>query len=268
MHLSCRSGYLSILETSWKPFPGAIDVGGCDQDIQNLRDSYSQAIELCQAAIAALGNIEEPKPEDPAEGQEWDRQARLAKAIFNIDANPAAPITDRAMRSRLGTILSEYTGEARREEDAEKMIGHYKRIIRQASTPSATKRIYCTPRFMSEASFANGAFVWKKFDRWETGELAIPEPVEDPDPEEYLCIPDGQAVSAFVHRFAEMVVWCETGLRRTPLLGNNVQDANTRVKAGDSLPYAMSTTWMHEVMHVWPENPYGESWENNHTCRS
>lgn len=167
MHLSCRSGYLcrisilaallshlialaspAILETSWKPFPGAIDVGGCDQDIQNLRDSYSQAIELCQAAIAALGNIEEPKPEDPAEGQEWDRQARLAKAIFNIDANPAAPITDRAMRSRLGTILSEYTGEARREEDAEKMIGHYKRIIRQASTPSATKRIYCTPRFM------------------------------------------------------------------------------------------------------------------------
>ncbi|KAL9035063.1 MAG: hypothetical protein Q9180_005058 [Flavoplaca navasiana] len=163
---------------------------------------------FCQAAIAARGNIEEPKPEDPAEGQEWDRQARLVKAIFNIDANPAAPITDRTMRNRF------------------------------------------------EASFPQGAFVWKKFDRWETGELAIPEPVEDPDPEEYLCTPDGQAVSAFVHRFAEMVVWCETGLRRTPLLGNDVSDANTRVTAGDGLPYAMSTTWMHELMHVWPENPY------------
>lgn len=95
------------LEPLWKPYPGPRDLGGCDEDLQNLKDSYSQAIEICKAAIAALNHIQDPKPEDLKEGQEWDRQARMAKAMFNLDTDPTAGIPGGPMRTRQGKILSE-----------------------------------------------------------------------------------------------------------------------------------------------------------------
>ncbi|KAL8920395.1 MAG: hypothetical protein Q9208_006276 [Pyrenodesmia sp. 3 TL-2023] len=64
------------LEPLWKPFPGPRDEGGCDDDLQNLKDSYTQAIVLAQAAVVAIRNIDEPKPADPKEGQEWERQMK------------------------------------------------------------------------------------------------------------------------------------------------------------------------------------------------
>ncbi len=125
MHFRHKSGYLhriSVLiaflsflavlaapvelEPVWKPFPGQRDVGGCDQDLQNLEDSYSQAIDLCNAALAALGNIQEPKPEDAIEGQKWDRQARLAKAMWNLETDPTTGMTSKAMNRRTTRILS------------------------------------------------------------------------------------------------------------------------------------------------------------------
>ena len=125
MRLHYRSGYLcrisiliaclsflaalaspAELEPLWKPFPGQRDVGGCDQNLQNLKDSYSQAIDLCNAALAALDNIQEPKPEDAMEGQKWDRQARLAKAMWNLETDPTTGMTSKAMSRRTTRILS------------------------------------------------------------------------------------------------------------------------------------------------------------------
>lgn len=94
------------LEPLYKPFPGQRDVGGCDQDLQNLEDSYSQAIDLCNVALEALGNIQEPRPEDAIEGQKWDRQARLAKAMWNLETDSTTGMTAKAMSSRTTRILS------------------------------------------------------------------------------------------------------------------------------------------------------------------
>ena len=94
------------LEPLWTPFPGERDVGGCDQDLQNPKDSYSQAIAMAYSAIDALGNIEKKKPQDPLEGQEWDRQARMAKAMFDIDTDPASGIPSK-MRLRRARVVGE-----------------------------------------------------------------------------------------------------------------------------------------------------------------
>ena len=84
--------YAAALEPLWKPFPGQRDVGGCDADLQNLRQSYQQALLLVQAAIDAFGNIEKSKPADAKGAQTWDRQARMAKAMFDIEADPNSGI--------------------------------------------------------------------------------------------------------------------------------------------------------------------------------
>lgn len=102
-------GPLAELEPLFTPFPGPRDEGGCDDDLQNLKDSYSQAIVLAEAAIAALRNINEPKPADLKEGQEWDRQARLAKAMFSIDTDPTRGVADKGSRGRQGYTLSKWT---------------------------------------------------------------------------------------------------------------------------------------------------------------
>ncbi|KAL8649956.1 MAG: hypothetical protein Q9226_005353, partial [Calogaya cf. arnoldii] len=210
------SGEVVTLEPLWKPFPGQSDVGGCDAHLQNLRDSYSQAIELCRAAIAALVNIEDPKPEDPREGQEWDRQARLAKALFNIETFPIAGVIDEISTDRHAEILQDALG--------------------------TSDRCY----FLSQ-----WALVWQAFDQWVTNRVKLENPLESPDPEKYLCNGYGRRVSAFVQEQAEMLVFCDDGLRKTPTLGNDVQAANARINPGDKLPNSMSVIWMHELMHVW-----------------
>ena len=108
LHYAAAENPPAELEPLWKPFPGQRDEGGCDQDLQDLKDSYSQAIVLSKAAIAGLSNIEGPKPEDPKEGQEWDRQARIAKAMFNLETDPASGITSGDMLKTLQKIFSEW----------------------------------------------------------------------------------------------------------------------------------------------------------------
>ncbi|KAL8768307.1 MAG: hypothetical protein Q9209_005446 [Squamulea sp. 1 TL-2023] len=237
------------LEPLWKPFPGQRDNGGCDADLQNLRDSYSQAISICKAAVAALKNLAEPKSDDPKEGQEWDRQARMAKAMFGIDTDPASGIPDKRM--------------SRRQEI-------YNSILRLADSRSPpdqyTKRVYCTPRFMSyvrngektpwgEAiggSYPNGAFVWKQWGGWSASVYRIENANEDKDPETNLCAQgEGSVMLARTFPYIGMVVWCDDGLDGSPTFGKDAQEANSKIKDGDKTPLTMSSTWMHELIHVW-----------------
>ncbi|KAL9028589.1 MAG: hypothetical protein Q9180_007142, partial [Flavoplaca navasiana] len=240
------------LEPLWKPFPGQRDVGGCDQDLQNLKDSYSQAIDLCNAALAALDNIQEPKPEDAIEGQKWDRQARLAKAMWNLETDPTTE--------------------------------NYRSVTRLVSKPvedlkdTDTKRVYCTPKFITfvdkgqktpwgitisvcaddwTTGFPYGAFAFKDFERWPTGEFRRGSESDSKDPEEHLCsADDALEIGAFAIPRADMIVFCEAELvNAQALLGQNQQAANARIKAGDALPDAMSTTWLHELIHIWTVSP-------------
>lgn len=99
--------YTADLEPLWKPFPGARDVGGCDADLQNLKVSYTEALLLVQAALDAFSNIEGPKPGDAKGAQAWDRQARMAKAMFNLDPDPVSGFTG-PQRTIEGFVTSEW----------------------------------------------------------------------------------------------------------------------------------------------------------------
>ena len=56
-----------------------------------------------------------------------------------------------------------------------------------------------------------------------------------------------------------MIVFCEAELVNRPaLLGQSQQAANARIHAGDVLPDAMSTTWLHELIHIWTVSPPGK----------
>ncbi|KAI4198363.1 MAG: hypothetical protein LQ346_002787 [Caloplaca aetnensis] len=248
-------GPLAELEPLFTPFPGPRDEGGCDDDLQNLKDSYSQAIVLAEAAIAALRNINEPKPADLKEGQEWDRQARLAKAMFSIDTDPTRGVADKGSRGRQGYTLR-----------------HLKSVVKYAHNTSppkdSTKRVYCTPRFMlfvrnGEATpwgapiggaFPHGAFIWKGFGRWATSALPL-APTGDTDPELNICyFSDNREVGARTIPTEHMVIWCESELNGArPTLGIDASDANSKIKEGDMLPQTMSTLWMHELLHVWAD---------------
>ncbi|KAL8995832.1 MAG: hypothetical protein Q9169_004522 [Polycauliona sp. 2 TL-2023] len=203
--------YLQIHRRSWNPYGNRfLDQeiwGGCDRDLQNPKDAYSQAIELCERAIAAIGNIEGPKPEDAKEGQEWDRQARLAKALWNLDPDPATGMPSRSMRPRISRILKVY-----------------KSVIRLA---------------------------------FQTNPIDDDTKRSEPkDPEEALCMTaDKNPVQAFTIVEADMIVFCENELDQPARLGQDVQEGNSKVKAGDALPDVMSSTWLHEMIHAWTKGP-------------
>ena len=93
--------------TELEPFHGNRDLGGCSQNLQKLKEFYSQVIELSKAAIVALHNLKNQKPDDSTKAQEWDRQARMAKAMFGLDADIASGVIVKGMGIRRTSILSE-----------------------------------------------------------------------------------------------------------------------------------------------------------------
>ena len=48
-----------------------------------------------------------------------------------------------------------------------------------------------------------------------------------------------------------MLTFCEIVLDGQPTLGKDARDANSKISVGDGLPRALSTTWMHELLHIW-----------------
>ncbi|KAL8780910.1 MAG: hypothetical protein Q9213_006250 [Squamulea squamosa] len=241
------------LEPLWKPFPGQRDDGGCDADLQNLRDSYSQAISICKAAVAALKNLAEPKPGEPKEGQEWDRQARIAKAIFSLDTDPASGIPDKRMSRRQGTILSQelqfYT-PARRQQIPTRPP--YKTRLLYAKIHVVCEKWRENAMGSSNRCYPNGAFIWKQWGRWSASVYRIENANEDRDPETKFCNQDeGSIMLATTFPWIDMVVWCDDGLDGNPTFGKDAQEANSKIKDGDKIPLTMSSTWLHELVHVW-----------------
>lgn len=79
------------LQPLWVPQKGARSVGGCDDDLDNMKKSYTESIEFAKGAILALQTLQQPLDPttiDEAAFLKWDRRARLAKAFFQIDAEP------------------------------------------------------------------------------------------------------------------------------------------------------------------------------------
>ncbi len=160
-----------------------------------------------------------------------------------------------------------------------------------------TKRVYCTPKFITfvdkgkktpwgitisgkrhydngphklcglldyaddwTTGFPYGAFAYKDFGRWPTGEFRRTSESDSKDPEENLCsADDALEIGAFAVSRADMLVFCEFELINRPaLLGHDSQAANARITAGDALPDAMSTTWLHELIHIWTVSQPGK----------
>lgn len=167
-----------------------------------------------------------------------------------------------------------------------------------------TKRVYCTPRFLTfvdkgqetpwgitisgkrhydhhphelcglldyadewTTGFPYGAFAFEDFGRWPTGEFRRRSESDSKDPEEYLCsADDALEVGAFAIPGSDMLVFCENELINEPaLLGQDSQAANARITAGDALPHAMSTTWLHELIHIWTMSPPGKDFLRHDT---
>lgn len=106
----------SKLETRFIPFPGKSDVGGCDAHINNLRDSYSEAIELIKKAQDAIRLVIKPRPgyganrlqisdADQKLAKQWVKAGRLLKTLFDVDVDEKVGIPDRnGFRVRLNAI--------------------------------------------------------------------------------------------------------------------------------------------------------------------
>ena len=86
----------SGLQPLFKVSAGIRDVGGCDQDLPRLQESYREAIDMAKGAIAALSQLRTARPhkdKDPTSLSQTDmreaidfmRIARLAYAMFKIE---------------------------------------------------------------------------------------------------------------------------------------------------------------------------------------
>ena len=97
-------------------FPGARTVGGCDADKDKLQTAYKEADKLVDNALKSLDSLSKRRPHfsaddislsdsDKKDIQEWDRQARLLKALFAIDATPGEGVSTSESRSRLQKVI-------------------------------------------------------------------------------------------------------------------------------------------------------------------
>ncbi len=63
--------------------------GSCsDSQVEELQNSFREAIEATQQAIKAMENLKKSPPLfSPDRRRAWKRQAQLLKALFNIDVD-------------------------------------------------------------------------------------------------------------------------------------------------------------------------------------
>ena len=93
------------LDSSYNVNFGTDDNGGCRSQEIKIRTAYREALDLIQASIDSLDDLQQPIPEDkisPA-GNEWKRKANTFFTLFGVKL----PGTGWALSSTIGT--PEYT---------------------------------------------------------------------------------------------------------------------------------------------------------------
>ena len=102
----------ATLEPQWRLKDGKHDESGCDDDKSALKQSYTEGVKIVQRGLDGLNALKQPRPSYGKDGLElsqderakallWDRQSRLAKTLFAINAAPATGVTDAASKNRL-----------------------------------------------------------------------------------------------------------------------------------------------------------------------
>lgn len=109
--LTSKPTLAADLEPLWAVGRGGREVGGCDNDLDNLKQGYTEAITLAEDAINALKYIQKPSQyhdvdelsldDYQPEIDRWARRARLAKTMFGINARPETGVEPGPSTNRL-----------------------------------------------------------------------------------------------------------------------------------------------------------------------
>lgn len=108
------------LKDHFIPFPGDRGKGGCDADTNKLQQGYKEAHQLVDKALISMAKLKKPRPHvnadktklsdsDKKDWDDWDRQARLLKALFAIDTDPGAGIVHGQSQTRFLQAEGEFT---------------------------------------------------------------------------------------------------------------------------------------------------------------
>jgi hypothetical protein len=117
--LLLHSAVATDLSEHFVTFPGARDVGGCDADKDKLQNRYKEAYLLIDNALKSLDGLSKQRPHfdadalslsdsDKKDVREWDRQARLLKALFAMDTTPKKGVSIQESQDRLDRVKSKY----------------------------------------------------------------------------------------------------------------------------------------------------------------
>lgn len=149
------------LEPLWTIKDGDVSVGGCKDFSTPLKQSYEEALELAQKGVDALTSLQHPRPapnSDPlswadpeADTAEWNRRARVAKALFAINAEPqtgvvAGPSDDRLKFAKgMYKIALQYTEWTMLTCVVAASFEAIVRNANQARSDTTKCRVYCSP---------------------------------------------------------------------------------------------------------------------------
>jgi len=106
------------LKDHFVPFPGGRGKGGCDADTGKLQQGYKEAHQLVDKALESMTKLNKQRPHfkadktklsvsDRKNWDDWDRQARLLKALFAIDTNPETGIVLGQSQKRFAEVEGE-----------------------------------------------------------------------------------------------------------------------------------------------------------------
>lgn len=78
---------------------------------------------------------------------------------------------------------------------------------------------------------------WPESTVWKIGQG------DSTDPVQFWC---KNLVTAATDPVKRILGWCEHGLGRSPML-----PSSTNIEENDRMPKTMSSTWLHELLHIW-----------------